>query len=170
MSAPRVLVTGGSGFVGATVLLLLVERHDDWTLIVADVKPPKEEFATENGIEFIKTDIKDAEECMRAVKHSRPNLIIHTAGRVPGGLTRYGKTGREDVFAINVGGTKNMLAAAKTCDVPNFLYTGSCTSITDDLDHEYPNFTEEVPFPKDSLIYGESKVFATELNNEGLLH
>ena len=158
MNVPRVLVTGGAGFVGSTILQQLIRRHHDWILIVADLNPPPGKFVTENGVEYIPTDVRDEKNCFKTVELSQPTLIIHTAGRVPGGLNRYGKKGREDVLAINFGGTKNMLAAAKAFNVPNFLYTGSCTSITDDLDHEYPNFTEVVPFPKKSLIYGESKV------------
>ena len=158
MSAPRVFVTGGSGFVGLTILKLLTQRHDDWMIIVADIIPPEKTFAAENGVEYIQTNVSDAEQCLNAVKRARPTLIIHAAGRVPGGLTRYGRSGREDLFAVNVEGTKNMLEAARVCGVANFLYTGSCTSVTDDLDHDYPNFTEAIPFPRKSLIYGESKV------------
>jgi sterol-4alpha-carboxylate 3-dehydrogenase (decarboxylating) len=51
-----------------------------------------------------------------------------------------------------------MLEAAKDNNTPNFLFTSSCTVLTDDLDHDYPNFTEDLPFPKTSLMYGESKV------------
>lgn len=158
MSDPRVLVTGGSGFVGSTILHLIVDRHNDWTLIVADLYPPEKEFASENSIEFVQTDVTDEQQCLRAVKLAQPTLIIHAAGRVPGGLVRYGKKGREEVFAVNVGGTKNMITAAQMCGVSNFLFTGSQTCITDDVDHEYPNFTEEVPFPEQSLNYGASKV------------
>lgn len=51
-----------------------------------------------------------------------------------------------------------MLEAAKDNNIPNFLFTSSCTVHTDDLDHEYPNFTEDLPYPESSLMYGESKV------------
>lgn len=127
-------------------------------LAVADLDPPDNDLATKNTIEFVQTDVTGEDQCLQAVQTVKPIVIIHAAGKVPGGLSRYGQKGRDSVFAVNVGGTKNMLAAAKACDVPNFIYTGSCTSITDDLDHEYPNFDERIPYPTKSLVYGESKV------------
>ena len=158
MSAPRVLITGGAGFVGLTIVQQLVERHSDWKLIVVDINPLDDEYAFKNGIDFVKIDLKDEYQCMQAVRDAQPTLVIHTAGRVPGGLTRYGRRGRDAVWDINVEGTRNMLKASKENGAQAFIYTGSCTSVTDDLDHEYPNFDETVPFPKKLLVYGETKV------------
>ena len=158
MSAPRILLTGGSGFVGAAILHQCIERHNDWLLFVADVDPPEAQFASAHSVQYIKTDVRDRQQCLQSIETTRPTVIIHAAGKVPGGLTRYSRKGKDELFALNVGGTQNMLDAAKRWGVTNFIFTGSCTSITDDLDHDYPNFTEDVPFPAKALIYGESKV------------
>jgi sterol-4alpha-carboxylate 3-dehydrogenase (decarboxylating) len=84
----------------------------------------------------------------------------HTAGIVPGINVRYGRNPivQHNVNKVNIEGTANMLEAAKDNRVPNFLYTSSYTALTDDLDHDYPNFKEDLPYPKSSLMYGESKV------------
>ena len=164
MGAPRILLTGGSGFVGIAILEQFVERHKDWPLTVADVVPLEAEFAKEHSIDYVKTDVKDKEQCLHAVQVAQPDIIIHAAGRVPGGLHRYGRQGKDDLFELNVGGTKNMLNVARACGVPNFIYTSSCTTHTDDLNHQYPNFTEDTPYPEKSLMYGESKVRASCLD------
>ena len=161
---PRVLITGGSGFVGATIVQLLHRVHPGWIITVLDIKPraagkwgPEIPNADEN-IDFIEASVTDFEAVKRAIEQARPTVFVHTAGLVPGGLDRYSQKNREGVFRVNVEGTRNVLAAAKELGVKCFVYTGSCTSITDDLDHEYPNFNESVPFPDKSLVYGESKV------------
>ena len=169
MSRPRILLTGGSGFVGQAILRQFLQRHRDWPLTVADLEPPQRAFAEENGIRYLRLDVKDVQQCLDVVKAADPVLIIHAAGRVPGGLTRYGRKGIESLFLLNVGGTENMLKAAKTCNVPNFIFTGSCTSITDDFDHEYPNFNEEVPYPLRSTMYGESKVHKTGVSRNKII-
>lgn len=158
MSVPRILVTGGAGFVGSTIVLELLAAHPSWQIIVLDVKNPADYRAPSRNVHYILADVRREDACSAAVREARPTLIIHGAGAVPGGLDRYSRKGRDRLFELNVGGTVNMLQAAKACDVRYFVFTGSCTSITDDLNHDYPNFREEVPFPEKSLKYGESKV------------
>ena len=152
---PRILITGGAGFVGSTIALELLAAHPTWHIVVLDVN---ERSFNDERIKCIRGDVRQKPDCMHAVRHAHPTLIVHAAGVVPGGLKRYGHRGRDQVLELNVGGTVNMLDAAKECGVKYFLFTGSCTSITDDLEHDYHNFREELPFPQKALIYGESKV------------
>lgn len=154
-------MTGGAGFVGRETVHALRVAHPKWTLIVADICPATKLPDQLRDVEYIQYDVRDARACVDAVRQARPTLIIHSAGVVPQGLARYSQRGRREIFALNVGGTENMLRAAKECGIGSFLFTGSCTSITDDLNHDFYNFTEETPFPTKSLIYGESKVVPT---------
>ncbi|KAL9052645.1 MAG: hypothetical protein Q9162_005272 [Coniocarpon cinnabarinum] len=165
MSTKRILITGGSGFLGIAIIKQLSERHPNWDITIADLDPPSHDIPNHKDINYVSTDVKVPQQCLDAVRRTKPDLVIHTAGRVPGGLTRYShaQRNRDDLFPLNIGGTQNMLDAAKAYGTPNFLFTGSCTSITDDLDHEYPNFNENVPYPAKSLIYGASKAAAEKL-------
>ena len=79
---------------------------------------------------------------------------------------RYGRKDRDKVFRVNVAGTRNMLVAAKDNGVEAFVWTGSCTAVTDDMKYQYPNVDERWPTSNHSLIYGESKVGVFTSPNE----
>ena len=153
----RILVTGGAGFVGSTIVLEILAAYPSWSIDVFDVKSETEYKPPEN-VQYIRGDVRKPSDCHLAVEKASPTVVIHAAGVVPGGLARYGREGRDAVLELNVGGTLNMLEATRESGVKYFIFTGSCTSITDDLDHDYPNFREELPFPDKCLVYGESKV------------
>ncbi|KAK5011238.1 hypothetical protein LTR60_004800 [Cryomyces antarcticus] len=158
MPGLRILVTGGSGFLGSAIVKACREQHPEWDVTVLDVKPA----GSQDGLGFVKADITSVEEVSHAVESVRPAVLIHAAGVVPSGEQRYSQSGhdRDKVFAINVQGTDNMLAAARIHGVVAFIYTSSCTVVTDDVDHDYPNMDEELSTQKASLTYGQSKAAA----------
>src|ERR1700712_4411318 len=61
---PRVLITGGAGFVGSNLAVSLAGRHPDWDLLVLDnlyrrgsaLNLPRLEEA---GVEFVKGDVRE---------------------------------------------------------------------------------------------------------------
>lgn len=154
----RVFLTGSAGFVGTAILDALLSEHPSWTYVASDRLPEAAWEREKDNVKYMRLDIRDRDQVKHAVSQARPTVIVHSAGIVPQGITRYTQDRRDEVLETNVGGTINMIAAAKACGVSAFVLTGSCTAITDDLDHEYPNMTEEVPFPAKCLLYGESKV------------
>ncbi|KAI9658810.1 MAG: erg26, C-3 sterol dehydrogenase [Alyxoria varia] len=164
-STTKILLTGGSGFLGSSIVEFLVRAHPQWHVTIADLQPRHAWSVPSNNIAFISTDVTDASSCSHAIEQSQPDLIIHTAGFVPRGLDRYSLHGREKIFTLNVGGTQNMLDAAREHGVTRFIFTGSYTSLTDDVAHDYPNMNESLPFPDpgQTLKYGASKAAAETL-------
>jgi len=163
--APRILITGGAGFVGTAIVHSLLTSHPHWRITIVDIKLESEwkkspTVAAAASVDYQQVDIRKSNECYNVVELTEPHVIIHTAGLVPGTRARYGRNPvlQHNVTKVNVEGTANMLEAAKECGVPNFVYTSSCCALTDDLDHDYPNFSEQLPIPQSSLMYGESKV------------
>lgn len=156
-----VLVTGGLGFVGSAVVAALQEYHPEWSLSVLDLHKPTD---PKLQIVYWACDITDPAKVEEVVSNIKPTAIIHTAGIVPGLVDRYSRKARERVFEINVEGTRNLLASARRSSVKAFVWTGSCTAVTDDFSKQYPNVDESWPSSNNSLIYGESKASAVVID------
>lgn len=157
-SLTNVLISGGTGFVGAAIARALVEKHPECALTIIDLNPPGPTHTVPNGVTFIRVDVTNADEVSQAIQQANPDLIIHTAGIVPALAERFARRQEKRVWKINVEGTRNMLEAAKQSGVKGFIYTSTCCVVTDNMDGPYININEEWPIPKTSLIYGESKV------------
>ncbi|KAK4974099.1 hypothetical protein LTR66_011077 [Elasticomyces elasticus] len=161
-SSIEILVTGGSGFLGNAVVVALRAKHPDWKITVVDLRPP---IKSDNRDGFILTDIRSAEDVDNIFDGYEPDAIIHTAGLVPDGQTRYSQSSkdRDRIFGTNCNGTSNILSAAKKAGVRALVYTSSCTVVTDDQNHDYPNMTEDIPIGFATLLYGQSKAHAERL-------
>lgn len=152
--ATSVLITGGTGFLGSAIVDSVQEKHPEWVVTVLDLTFPS---VPKPKVIYRKGDITNAASLKTLVEGLEPEVIIHSAGLVPDLAFRYGREQRDHVFNVNVDGTRNMLAAAKSSGSKAFVWTGSCTAITDDMRHHYRNIDERWPTSSHSLIYGESK-------------
>jgi sterol-4alpha-carboxylate 3-dehydrogenase (decarboxylating) len=158
MSAKRVLVTGGGGFVGGEIIRALITKHPEFELSVLDIQPLSADLLQKADVSFFHADISDAGAVLKAVQAAKPDIVVHSAGIVPTRDGRYSQKNRDATFKINVAGTKNVLDASKQCRVKYFVFTSSITVITDDVDNDYPNVDETTPTGRASLTYGASKV------------
>ena len=157
MSISAALVTGGAGFVGAAIVQSLNARHPECRITVLDIRlPPQQDRIPD--VAYYRADVTSAEETSEALDQIRPQVVIHTAGVVPPLSARYSRVDDARVFAINVEGTRNVLAASRAVGVVAFVLTSSCTVVTDALDFELRNVDERLPRFTRSLSYGESKV------------
>ncbi len=150
----NVLITGGTGFLGGFIIDAVQEQHPEWALTVVDLNMPT---LAKKNVKYEIGDITDFACISGLVERVKPDVIIHSAGLVPELPFRYGREWNDRVFNINVNGTRNMLAAAKVFGVKAFVWTGSCTAVTDDMRYQYANIDEQWPTSSHSLIYGESK-------------
>lgn len=164
LASKTVLITGGTGFLGSFIVNAVLQQHPDWAVTVLDLKLPS---TLNPKITYEVGDVTNATSISEIVERVRPDVVIHSAGIVPEFAARYGRQQKGLVFNVNVNGTRNMLAAAKASGTRAFVWTGSCTAVTDDMRYQYANVDESWPTSSHSLIYGESKVgYITNSNRE----
>jgi GDP-L-fucose synthase len=127
LSTRRVMVTGGSGFVGQHVVGKLRERG------VREIFVPR-------STDY---DLVDRQGCRRAVQDGRPDVIIHLAA-VAGGIgINMEEPGR--FFFDNLMMGVQLIEEARLAGIEKFVAVGTIC--------EYPKFTP-VPFDEASLWDG----------------
>ena len=150
----RVLVTGASGFLGHAVCAVLNERgHEPLALVRRQGSEPQDARA-------IQGDLVDAQALTDAVKTAEPEVVVHLAAEIA--------TQRDlaKIAAVNIEGTRRLLAACKALDSPRFVFAS--TVVTGDAHGRV--LTEDEPLPVETA-YGRSKQVGERLVREsGLPH
>lgn len=152
----RVLITGGSGFLGLHLARYFHKKHIPLSII--DIQTyPAQEYPT--GISFVHGDIRDTKAVAQAMRNV--DLVIHAAAALP--LWK-----AHDIYTTNIDGTNNILSAAKKARVRQVVYISS-TAVYG-IPKKHP-ITETDPVHGVGP-YGESKIAAEELcmqyRNEGM--
>ena len=136
MPSYSVVVTGGQGFVGEAIVTALIEQEPSWNIAVLDLQEAFNSTASPQ-VRYLKVDITSIAEVQEAFQEFKPTVVIHTAGIIPPLAQRYTRTCEHVVKNINVNGTHNVLKAATDLGVAAFVYTSSCSAVTDDLSGYY---------------------------------
>lgn len=112
-------VTGGTGFVGANLIRLLLASN--WEVRALAREGSDTRNLTELDVELVRGDLNDRD---LAAKMSGCRALFHVAAHYS--LLR---SDREAVLRNNVEGTRNVLAAARQADVERTVYTSSVSAI-----------------------------------------
>jgi dihydroflavonol-4-reductase len=115
-SGDRVLVTGASGFIGSALARALVH---DGQHVVAFLEPGADLRNLDGlDVEQITGDVRDATSVEEAVDGCR--AVFHVAA-----LYRFWARDPRDFYEINVGGTRNILEAARKAGTKRVVYTST---------------------------------------------
>lgn len=116
----RVLVTGGSGFVGANLVAELLDRGHQ----VRSFDRAPSPLGAHPRLEVVEGDICDKDTVAAAVADI--DTVFHTAAIIDlmGGKSVTDEY-RQRSFAVNVGGTENLVLGAQAAGVKRFVYTAS---------------------------------------------
>lgn len=140
----KILVTGGNGFIGHTLVRDLLNEGNEVKVI--DIKPikfthPKLEFVEKSVLEDIRWEMRDCD----VVYHLAAELGVINSDKRP-----------LNTLAVNIDGTVNVFRCALGTSVKKIVYTSSS---------EVYGEAREIPLKEDSpkspvSIYGVSKLTA----------
>jgi dihydroflavonol-4-reductase len=116
---PTTLITGATGFIGSHLVRLLAARGDELVALVRPDTPPGE--LTDLGARPVRGDVRDRRAVRRALRGIE--RVYHLAG------TTSLVAPREQVFALNVEGTRIVLEEALRAGVGRLVYTSSVAAI-----------------------------------------
>lgn len=164
----RVLVTGGSGFVGANLVTTLLDRGHQVRSFDRAPSPLPEH----PQLEVLHGDITDTAVCARAVDGI--DTVFHTAAIIDlmGGAS-VTEEYRQRSFGVNVGGTENLVRAGQAAGVQRFVYTSSNSVVMGG--QNIAGGDETLPYTdRFNDLYTETKVIAERFvlgqnNVDGLL-
>jgi farnesol dehydrogenase len=149
----KILLTGGSGFIGRYVLKYLLEADQNVNALVRD--PSKLTISCHTNLNVIKGDLNDLGCVNDSIKEC--DIVIHLAA-----LVSVYEEIPSAFYETNLRGTLNLLAAAKKNNVKKFIF---CSSLAahEFLDHRIiteKSITESLEY---FSKYAETKARAEQL-------
>lgn len=125
----KVLITGGAGFIGSNLCNDLLQNNNEVVCLdnfSTGKKENIERFLTNKNFKLITGDIRNPEDCRKAVEGMEIVLQEAALGSVPRSLN-------DPVMSneVNVTGFLNMLVAACDAKVKRFVYAASSSTYGD---------------------------------------
>jgi dihydroflavonol-4-reductase len=117
------LVTGAAGFLGSHVARQLVARGEDVRVLVRASSSNR--AISDLSLEYVTGDLRDQSSLARAMNGVR--RVFHVAADY-----RLWSKNPQDIYDSNVGGTKNLLAAARQANIEKLIYTSTVATIAVD--------------------------------------
>lgn len=148
----KILITGGTGFVGSHVCRQLMAAGHAVRLVVRSIEKAEVYYRNlgEGIPELVVGDVTDGASVKAALAGC--DAVVHAAAGTPM------QTGSVDqLFAVNVGGVKNVVGSALELGIDRIVCISSITAI---FNEDAAKVTVDAPLAKSKLPYGQSKVEA----------
>jgi nucleoside-diphosphate-sugar epimerase len=121
LSGRRFLVTGGAGFVGSRIVSRLADAGADVRVLDDFSTGMRESLPDASTIEIVEGSVVDLDRVREALADR--DTVIHAAAR---NIVLSTRNPRDD-FEVNIGGTLNVLLAARDAGVNRIVYTSSAS-------------------------------------------
>jgi UDP-glucose 4-epimerase len=149
------LVTGGAGFIGSNLVDALLARGDAVT-IVDDLSTGRRENldgALAGGARLVELDNRDRAAVAEVAAEAAPEVVFHLAAQID-----VRKSVADPAFdaSINVGGTANVLEAARVAGTRRVVFVSTGGAIYGEGDGQQLPLPESAPIAPMSA-YGQSK-------------
>jgi threonine 3-dehydrogenase len=147
-----ILVTGGAGYIARWLIADLVEAGRE--VVAFDQRAPTAPLPA--ATTFLEGDVTDPAAVARVVRSTPLEAIVHLAGIVTMGCER----DPQACLRVNLGGTANLLEAARAAAGPVFVFASTISVYGPNV--EQP-MIEGVTPTEPLTWYGQSKVMAEQL-------
>lgn len=148
----RILVTGGTGFIGSFATSALTEAGHEVRLLARDPAKADRVFANHSAgpAEVVSGDITDADSVRAAL--DGVDGVLHAAAVVAVSRKR-----AAEVLATNAAGTRNVIGGAVDAGVGRIVHTSSVSAL---FTPERPAVGPDTPVADPDSAYGKSKAEA----------
>lgn len=142
MSA-RVVVTGGAGFIGSSLVRALLAEGESRVAVIDNLLTGYEKNLeeVESSVDFRQVDIRDYDRLLRALDGAETVFHLAAIPSVPRSIAEPVPS-----HEVNVDGTFNVFEAAKTAGVRRVVYAASSSAYGDTV--ELPKRESMPPNPK----------------------
>lgn len=150
-----ILITGGNGYIGRWLAHELL-AHDLSVVTFDRLAPdPSVRPTLPASARFILGDITDRDAVVEASRAEQFSAIVHLAGIVTMGCERDPDLG----MRVNLGGTHNVLEAARQCGIPRVVFASTISVYGPEVSQPMTEATPALPM----TWYGQSKLMAEHL-------
>ncbi len=159
MKKGKILITGGTGFLGVALAEELLRKDESERIILADIVRGNRIDSIADKVQFIPVDLTETDSS-RELIDQEVGTVYHLASLVSGGAEKSFEAG----LRINIHGTMNLLEACRLNGYcPRFVFTSSIATFggaampetIDDYTHQHPQNS-----------YGVAKVIGEQLLND----
>ncbi len=147
LDSKRCLVTGGAGFLGRNLVAALREKGCPVTVLdtAAQAEPLQ-------GVRWFQGDVRSYADVLAASEGV--DTVFHTAAVIEA-LTHARRSVARTIEAINVGGTQNVIRAARQSGVRRLVHTGS---IVASFCMNAAGGDESAPYSRSRDLYTSTKI------------
>ena len=150
-----ILVTGGAGYIGRWLARELLSMGIEPVAFDRLAPDPTSKLPLPPQVEFLAGDVTDRDAVTAATKRRAFSAVIHLAGVVTMGCERDPELG----MRVNLGGTHNVLEAARLAGIPKVVFASTISVYGPDVPQP---ITESVAI-EPMTWYGQSKLMAEQL-------
>lgn len=159
----KLIVTGGSGFIGSNFIFYIMNKYENYKIICIDKLTYAGNLKTLKTVEnnpnfiFIKEDICNREEIYKIFEEYKPDIVVNFAAE---SHVDRSIESPEEFLTTNILGTSVLMDACKKYGIKRF-HQVSTDEVYGDLPLDRPDllFTEETPI-NTSSPYSSSKAAA----------
>jgi dihydroflavonol-4-reductase len=120
----RVFLTGGTGFIGKSLVQALRQRNWEVTALVRHPDSSQAQAIGHLGVKLAKGDVTDRESMKNSMQGF--DIVIHNAGCYEYGLT---PEGARQMQVVNVDGTRNVLGLALELGVGKIVHVSTIAAL-----------------------------------------